>query len=304
MRRKIYWSVISLLLLVVTLTVGTYAWMQMNNFNMLEGIEFRTSAGDRLELSLDGSSYEQTITSQALGKQIKNTNLKDVTTSDGLNFYVSHYETKAQPDHHFIQFDLWFRVKPTQEEKNKNLVLDRVYLTDRDHVSYENHSLSENTYAVSKGSLWKSPIDFDNGKEEVKKGEAHRYHAADAIRIGFYNEEQQFIYDPSEDETRGFGKAYGALDYFQKTTNQKLTPPEAPSTVYGLTQKDPSEPQVALDDSSLVSVLKLDADGYYKGKTTVSIWIEGWDADSFDAIIKDEVYVQLRFTALRKRILT
>jgi hypothetical protein len=36
---------------------------------------------------------------------------------------------------------------------------------------------------------------------------------------------------------------------------------------------------------------------YYVGKVTMNIWLEGWDADCFDAILDDVIRIQLKFRA-------
>ncbi len=280
MNRKIRVIVITIMILILTFTVSTYAWLQLNSVNVLE-------------LSLDGMVYGQEIKENDLGRTIRNHKLFDVTTQDGKIFTQGLSKQEAKPGIHYIAFDLYFRVKPTTQEKTDNEVLRYIYLIDKKSPTYEDRLKAEGTYAVSKGMSWKSPVTFNNGDQLIEKGQSHRYYAQDALRIGFNNESHHFIYDISENEERGFGKPYGALDYYQKMTGEHITPPNKPQTIYQLTPTDPYRPYEAVNDDSLVATLEDGKDGYYYGKTTVNIWIEGWDADSFDAIIKDQVYIQL-----------
>ena len=48
------------------------------------------------------------------------------------------------------------------------------------------------------------------------------------------------------------------------------------------------------NDNSQIVVLERIGD-YYLGNATLNIWIEGWDADAFDAILGDQILIQLEF---------
>ena len=58
------------------------------------------------------------------------------------------------------------------------------------------------------------------------------------------------------------------------------------------------------ENSKILSLQKtdiMDSDGrYYSvGKFRINIWIEGWDADTFDAVFNDQIMMQFEFmTAL------
>jgi hypothetical protein len=59
---------------------------------------------------------------------------------------------------------------------------------------------------------------------------------------------------------------------------------------------DPYNPYQALDNQSLVAIMKdVPDDPYMYAKVRVYLWIEGWDADAIDGIINDVINVQLEF---------
>jgi hypothetical protein len=154
----------------------------------------------------------------------------------------------------------------------------------------------------------------------VYRGHKDTYYAKDAIRIGFeelidqpYDQRQveelnHFIFDPSNNPLRGYGMSYGAYNYFVNMTNKSITlPEEKPNTVYELSKALEDNPYVANNQNSLISNLQstglYDQDGneVYQSKVRVNIWIEGWDADAFDAILKDYIKIQLQFKSMSKQ---
>jgi hypothetical protein len=68
-----------------------------------------------------------------------------------------------------------------------------------------------------------------------------------------------------------------------------------------LTEFDPTNPYIALDDDSQVATMVateyVNEDGkpIYRAKVRINIWIEGWDADAFDSVENDRVLIQLQF---------
>ncbi len=86
---------------------------------------------------------------------------------------------------------------------------------------------------------------------------------------------------------------------------QITLPQEKPYTIYELTQIAEDNPYQALDNQSLITELQptgfYDQDGneIYQSKVIINIWIEGWDADAFNAVLKDYIKIQLQFKNLK-----
>ncbi|PKK91838.1 MAG: hypothetical protein CVV62_00815, partial [Tenericutes bacterium HGW-Tenericutes-7] len=173
-----------------------------------------------------------------------------------------------------------------------------------------------------KGVTWTAKHGFFNGPtldDWVERGTTNIYYADQAIRIGTEelidqtnikdtrnsDELKVFIYDPSENEYRGYGTTYGAFSYFMQASNAWIYIPIAkPVTSYRLLSTDPFDPYRATDNESLVAILQQsehvddNENMYYQAKIRVNIWVEGWDADAFDALDQDLVKIQLQFRAL------
>lgn len=58
----------------------------------------------------------------------------------------------------------------------------------------------------------------------------------------------------------------------------------------------PVTPVTAVDNNTVVLTLETLTGGYYQSQLTVRVWIEGWDADTFDALFNTNLSVQLGFT--------
>lgn len=313
--RKMYLSIITVTFFLLIFGTVTYAWIGLSNVNTIDNMSLTATTGNQLEISLDGTNYSRTLSTETLEELIGNIKLADVTTSDLINFEGGGLNETREviANKSYLTFDLWFRT--TERERH-------IYLVNNssDLATYD--SPSPGTFVVSRGVNWRASTTFINGPDMsdiVEEGQEGIYHASDAVRIGIKelkdpentlderdeNDLETLIFDPSENPDRGYGKAYGAFSFFiAKTGLQSFRlPSEKPETIYQLTQFAPFNPYIPLNDDSLIAELlptdEEDEEGrpYLKGKVRVSVWIEGWDADAFDAIAKDRIKIQLEFKA-------
>ena len=268
----------------------TFAWVSMARINNLEGISLSASSGDELEISYDGLNYQ---TSLVQNRSTYNIYLKDVTSLDGKTFQrgPSHDGMTATSNEDYIAFDLYFR--SLRKEKG-------IYVIDDGE---------QGTKVTSQGISFVPKVDYIEEHFELVLAQSIRtYYAKDAVRMSFneLNDLDQMvrtvIYDPSGNESRGYGKSYGAHSYYNQRTQQNLALPlEFPQTVYQLTKMDPFNPYQALTNDSLIAIMNesdMTSDEgkmYYTAKVRIFIWIEGWDADAIDGILSDQLTVQLQF---------
>jgi hypothetical protein len=298
--------------MVITIGVVAYAWVTFATVNSIDGIGLTASAGDDLKVSIDGVNYYNSLPSDVIQDLIGEVNLYDVTTTDNINFTRGglNNNTQAVENLHYLSFDLWFQT--TRSESNIYL-----YNNVNEKVDFYNHT--QGTFVVSRGVYWMSPVSFYNGPSQsdlVSIGSIDRYYSADAIRIGIRelvddtnpldnrdpNNLANLIYDPQEDPFRGYGVPYGSYSFFFQRARQFLyIPTIKPNTVYQLTELDPNNPYRALNNDSLIATMQptnltdIEGKAIYRSKVRVNIWIEGWDADAFDAIDKDTVKIQFQF---------
>lgn len=294
------------------MTTVTFAWINLGTISNIDGLGITASSGSELEISIDGENYSSELPSILIQDLIGEMKLYDVTTLDGINFQTGGFRDVADaiPNEHYLTFDLWFRT--IKNEKNLYLINNV-----KDLVTFDSNM--PGTYVISRGVFWVAPVSFLNGpnvQDLVEKGDLGVYYGSDTIRISVIelnddtnpmdlrteDELKRFIYDPSENFDRGYGKLYGAYNYFFQTAQYWMdTPREIQQASYRLSEFDPNNPYQALDNESMVGQMietediNIDGKTYYRTKVRINIWIEGWDADTFDAVDKDVVKIQLQF---------
>jgi hypothetical protein len=310
--RKIILGILSVAFSLVTLTTTTFAWFTLTTRTTVDNFDFSVTLGTELEISLDGKNFTTEISSSALKEAIgSQLFLKDVTTMDGREFVAGVIDpVPAVANHDYVSLTVYFRARRENQA---------VFLVDNNGIGLhygEVHS-DLGTFFVSQGIDWKSSARFiyDELGTVIEPGTVKKLYASDSLRISFIEEkvdeeilgsaderpEEELvrtIYDPSENEVRGFGKTYGAVGYWNaKHFYDKLTPPEEiPNTITSLTK---IQGDIPTDYNSKIVALQkgavVDDKQYYYGKATINIWLEGWDADCFNAILQDKIKIQLRF---------
>lgn len=313
--KRIYISILSVT--ISMLLFGTVILAFGVLINNVDDIFLSAATGEEFKVSLDGENFYQSLPIDLLRDIIRDTNLIDITTLDGINFQTGGFRElrEAIRNEDYISFDLWMR--STEPEKHVFLVNNK-----SKEVTYD--TTVTGTYVVSRGTPWIARHTFLNGpnvEDVVEKGTFGIYHASEAIRISIIeltddknpndtrNQEtlRRFIFDPSENPERGYGVTYGAFSYFFQMANYNIFPPvERPDTRYRLSEMDPNNPYQALDNESWVATLQDTGltddkgDAIYQVKIRVNVWIEGWDADTFDALDMDQVKIQLQFKLAHK----
>ena len=310
--RKIFISILTFTLSILLLTTVTFAWISMSAISNIDGLGIYATEGNELEISIDGENYSNQLPSVLIQDLIGEIKLYDVTTLDGINFQTGGFRDvgEAIPNEHYLSFDLWFRT--VRNEKNLYLINNV-----KDMVTFD--STIPGTYVISRGVFWVAPVSFINGpdiEDFVERGDLGVYYGSETIRISVIEQNddtnpldtrpieelERFMYDPSENPDRGYGKLYGAYNYFFQTAQYWMDLPNVMQQAsYRLSEFDPNNPYQALDNESMVGKMiasediNIDGKTYYRTKVTINIWIEGWDADTFDAVDKDDVKIQLQF---------
>jgi hypothetical protein len=303
--------------MIMVLGTAAFAWISIATVNNIEGLSLTASSGDELEISLDGINYYSQLPGELIEGLYEGYSLIDVTSLDGNTFYTGGLRDvkPAIPNEHYISFDLWIR--STESERN-------IFLINHISIDTEYETDEIGTYILSKGVIWINPTRFLNGPDQddwVEAGQIDRYYASHAMRMSItemindQNELDQrtandlkptFIFDPSNDPVRSYGQPIGAFSYFFQRTRWWIElPTEKPQVSYRLSETDPNDPYQALDNESWVAtlvptgILNEKDEEYYASKLRVNIWVEGWDADAFDSIDRDQVKIQIQFKALR-----
>lgn len=315
MIKKLYITTLSMILLTLTFTTATFAWVSMGDTNRVDGLQLNMKPDSFLEFSLDGIEWSSEITTEQINELWRGSRLMDLTSTDGENFIGNRIQLvdaelnfEGVPNGNYISLELY--VRSTTRYRDVYLV-NNVSSTG----TFDNPP-ARGTYVLSKGVPFRSPVTFNLGPSDtVFENEIRTYFAKDAIRISLTelktdnpldtrdnSELASFIYDPTENPDRGYGKNYGGVDYLRKSKAVYIQLPDTPQPVIErLSEFTPDNPYIPLDTKSKVATLivtdQVDEQNkpYYMGKFRLNIWIEGWDADSFDAIYEDTLLFSFEF---------
>lgn len=287
-------SIMLVIVLFITM-VSSFAWISLATVNKIENISLNAIEGYDLEISLDGVDYYTNLNKDQILNKMKWFTFKEVTSLDGRNFKTSYKNDElAIKDKDYLNLTFYFRTNSSYTEIHlSDLITD---------ASYDNPP-TEGTFITSEGRRFRSTFDFQYGPEDiVTEGEIRTYYVRDAMRVSFYdnNLNTTKIFDLSGNEERGFGKPYGMIAYFNHYKGKNLVPPEAPETLYTLSEFEESSPYAKTFDSHLITLTQSES-GYYEGSVEVNIWLEGWDADAFDAVYDDKIKIQFMFRAVRPK---
>lgn len=306
--KKLYISVLMLLMLSFAASTATYAWLGLATTNTVKDISLTTYLGNELEISLDGINYYQNLPSDLMMELVGDVVLKDITSNDGKTFSFGLREKAGIPkkNHDYISMDFYFRTT--------SVFAHYVYLSNNTTLMSTYDFPLKGSYVVSQGRNWISDISFQYSKDKMmNKGDSGKFYISDAMRVSFIehrlNEQDertnlsQKIFDLSGNEERGFGKAYGAHDYYNKIKSFVAVPSLIPNTVYEFSEFSTTGPFAFDKRSEILTLIKTDQKdlngmSYYKGRLTMNIWVEGWDADLFDAVFGDLVKMQFEFKAV------
>ncbi|WP_264229454.1 hypothetical protein [Acholeplasma laidlawii] len=309
MMKKLYLAILTFIMMIFVATTVTYAWLSMSTSNVIRDLSLTTHLGDALEISLDGENYYESLPSDVLISHIGRVNLTDITSLNGkdFDFGIRQQEGQARANKDYISVTFHFRTK--------SLRAHEVYLSNNISNTTTHDAPQNGTFIVSRGRNWVSDINFLYGPngEMIELGDVNTYYLSHSMRVSFIeqalNEHDERtdlsskIFDLSGNEARGYGKDYGAVDYYRRKRGTLPLPTETPPTIYELS-KFSAESPYALDRNSHIMTLiesdDTDENGmmYYKGIVTMNIWVEGWDADLFDAVFGDQVKMQFEFKAV------
>lgn len=313
-QRKLTIIIVMVLLTVVALGTSTYAWFTLNNIAKVDQIEMGITSGVGIDLSLDENAdwtqkvWKSKLENSDFNKYIKDVSFDAVTSYDGKNFTVMNNDSIAKESNKFIELEIYFRA--SNVISFESTMKAGIYLVENNkNASYsdDNSALGSGTAIVSKGIDWKADVTFKySDTETLNPGNTKKCYAKDAVRLSFTYKngtETSKIFDLSTDSTvgktpnyRGYNYQYGAADYYRvKNAEENVRKSEKTQNVLFFDELSLINEQAkASNNNSLVSVLEKTGD-YYYGKTTLRLWIEGWDGDCFDSILSDNIRAQLKF---------
>jgi hypothetical protein len=306
--QKLVLSVITMALVVVALGTSTFAWFTLQNTATLEAFSGQVTSGEGIEVSLGDFSGTQSISTSSSWvtvistSQIQNrlsamyvdgTNplkFTDVTSPNGQDIVLKDGSPAGALSGKYVQFNLYFRSNTAKT----------ITLTDA-------------SFGETAAKDWPVDVAFKGannnaGSAVLASGSTVKVAARQAARVSVfgstgetYELSESLGTSPSADlynsnalpsVSYASGTEFGAAAYAIAKGNpvayaaQTIAPTFTTSTGNSIDLVTLAAP--AGEFATLTA-------GYFYGKVTVRVWIEGWDADAFDALFETSLFVDLKF---------
>lgn len=293
--KRVLLALLTLVLSVVTLGTTTYAWFTVGATVAVEEFEMNVQSGHGLEMTYvkkGGSEYgyvrnlSTDIILQYIATDYGYTDaaafkagfqLDAVTSVDGKAFKKiddEHDLVDLLPsDNPFLEFKLKFRTK----QANSKLVWN--------HVSID-----------SDGKLWAPEVNFTNISDGIvtKNDTPVKYYAKNGARVsiesGLITKVFELPEEPGKNAVLSNNEPIwdkGAHDYYNKVTNFDLSTKHS-----GYEAAETTTSVSAVDLMNFGDLI----DDYHYADVTVRVYIEGFDSETFNAILSDNLKVALSFT--------
>ena len=291
--RKFMLSIVAIALVVIALGTSTFAWFTLSNRASVGQFNAEVTAGEGMELSLDGTTWYSNIPADVIQAKIKtnfvaaegilNTSdapiLTAVTTNDLSDFNKikkdqSGYED-ATANVDFIQITIYV----------KAVDIDKVSITSLELEGDEASWTSDAAFTGATGS-------------PVAVGGTVNVSAANGARVGIVGT-SNFVYENmAAGSNTVLGNpttlpTIGQAAYFEEKNginpNSIL---DAPTSVIGSVQTVGSGVEVL----TLGEVMNGEVGtGNYTGQFDLFVWFEGFDPDTYDSILTMPLSIEMSF---------
>lgn len=322
-KRKLILSLLLLALTIITATSTTYAWFSKNRNAWVDDFELQIENVEGMLISVDGKNFSSSISNEELIKAIVAKNkgisisdvdmntLKDdftkihlssVTTKDLVSFNTidqsnvldGYYGLKEASKDSYLEFDLYFRIVSNIGQTTKDIQ----YL-----------SIASDSVITSEAKAVNLVNSLNAAGFNYTSGDSIAVNPANAVRLGVkvHENEKAIIYEPNlglgsyaiegyDDETKeDYNIKYdptknAMLTYFNNMNEVKLAPlSNEDSEIYTNAK--------TFEDNTVISTFVANSEktSYNDIKITVSIWLEGYDADYFVGVSVKNIKVYLNF---------
>ncbi|MDY3196126.1 MAG: hypothetical protein RBQ95_04635 [Paracholeplasma sp.] len=305
--KKLLLSIIAVVVTVAALGTSTFAWFTLSNKAEIGQFNAEVTAGDGIELSLDGDNWYSVLTSDLINGWLEveygaTPVLTDLTSSNGVTFskmVLTDDTTEDSGNEYgtvtyvpetegFIEFQVFFRAQAATD----------IYWTDAQLGGEENEWISDAEFTYHSAVVATNSV-------TVSAANAARISVAEASAA------TAFVYELAGSGTNfhlGSGTgvtvpAAGAVSYFNAKNEYNQIPAATtinlPVNVFneftengivGTTEVPDGQRVLTLIGSEVVNGIT-----YKTGSVDVRVWIEGWDADAFNAILSLPLFASLKF---------
>ena len=303
--RKLMLSIVAIALVVIALGTSTFAWFTLSNKASVGQFNAEVTAGEGMELSVDGTTWYSNIPSTVIQAKIASN-----FTALNLNADKPILTAVTTNDENL---GLFKKIKKDQtgfEEATANADYIKIQIYVR-AVGIDKVSI-DTLEVTGTAADWTSDADTFTGANNtsVTEGLLVSVSAASGARIGIRSAnatDSTFVYENAAVTTGttnavlgGAGVAtptttlptIGQAAYFELKNgfNPNVATPtftNVPTSVIGsVTSVDPAVEVLTLTDAN---------NGFYAKTFDLFVWFEGFDADTYDSILKMPLNIKMSF---------
>ena len=294
---KLVMSVLALVMTGVALSIGVYAWFTVNNTATIQAFEANVQTGQGFYVSLNGSTWQNTITTDDLDSELQNVEFVALTSTTGATLVT--LANGSAPATGYVDFNLQFVGSST---------LNNIRLT--------------NVVIQGSETSWIPGVAVPNTRSSADANAVVTEYASNAARVSF-----QDIITPAtitvveqSDTTDGnsLGKGtfagneavlfYNAIMTTTPITSTQFTDAVLPATVQAssaltttvaaLYPQSTDITSTGLSYTVPTSVTGVIGTDYKIGAITVRVWVEGWDQEAFNSILSGTLSVSFGFAGI------
>lgn len=283
--KKLILSIVSIAIAIVALGTSTFAWFSLSNRTTVGQFNAEVTGGDGLEISLDNTSWYSSIPSSVMQDHLAGIYgggligdkpiIKDVTSFDGTTFKVFNDDATSG----WIEFDLMFRSRVKTE----------VYWTNTQLGGATFSWTPDNEFLLEGGvpATPSTPININptNALRISLEG------VVDTVSTVYAYEKANGVDGNVELGTTP--SIYGSVSYYNaKNGAGSIDPLDFPNNLLDtFTEFYPT----TIANNKVLTLVENNSASYNEGTVTVRVWMEGWDADTYDSILGKSISVSLAF---------
>lgn len=295
--KKLVLSILTVILSAVAVGTAGFAWFTLTNTATVQAFEGQIISDEGIEISLDGINWYTTLTTAVIENHIFNSDFQEfraVTSPNGTQIRNNNEAQSVASATDYIQFTLHFRSSSATA------------------ISWTSVALT------SEGVPFTSNVDFTDGHgNEIEAGQQFTAYGANGIRVSFAAGANVVVYERGDgSEAPGTNKALGGLaaadlsnggegangsvNYYKETADElPLNADEVtvPDTITTLGSGVNILSLALVDYDNPPADIELNSHTHY-GTVIVRIWLEGWDPDTYNAVLADKVQVSFVFEGL------
>ena len=306
--KKIYSTMVKLIVIIVSIFVFSYAWFVVNKENSLDNIEVGTVKSNNLQISQSGDgNWGSVLSINSLNEFVFNNEV----SSNGISFYkaVSINDNgsptkliKAIPNKDYLDFDLWFK-----NDSDVSIYLDK----------------NSSVFPECCSNINDAVLNINNTRDEIIRvsnyGDFSRDLIAGAVRVAFinynYNEETNtyeledkpaYIWAPNRNYEIIYKNGY--YDFDIDSTNYEtysymnvINASSFKETKLTNVKDEINASYVSKSSSGDQRLFEIKSEGEeVKSGLKVRIWVEGTDREAVEALKGGKFKFTLSFVGFTK----